>query len=259
MKHVSKKDEAKLYPDVTYERNIYNVFDTAGNDTGVRVSHIVGDAADPALLGSIINQRTVHTAIILGTQANTRLPPTSMDTRVMSIMLLLRKLWLTKGEGVPMHVVGENQEDMTAKIALNPQIEFDKQGKLAAGNLEPDFINTQAIYARCLVQTLAYPVIRIAVNDLFDDTPGSADLVIVPASAYVPIPATDFISLAFGVVSQAVLLAENERSICIGIMTDEGDVVILPPHDQKSNYTQATRLILIRRYHNQTVSTFEGV
>jgi len=252
LKHVSKKEEAKLYPAVSYERNIFDVYDRDGKDTGVRVSHVVGDAGDPAILGQIIRQRTIHTAIVLGTQAHARLSPTSMDTRVMSIMLLLRKLWLLKNENVPMHVVGENQEDMTAQIALNPQIAFDKHGKLVEGNLEPDFINTQAIFARCLVQTLAYPVIRIAVQDLFDDSPGSADLVIVPASEYIIVNSQH--EIKFGVAQQSVLLKKNERSILIGILTDEGDVLILPPHDSARMYTPATRLIIIRRYHNSIIT-----
>ena len=76
------------------------------------ISHIVGDASKPPIMSPIIEERTIHTAIVLGTQAKKRLNPHSQDTRVMSIMLLLRKLWIAKNEGVPMHVVSENQEDM---------------------------------------------------------------------------------------------------------------------------------------------------
>ena len=88
---------------------------------GVTVRHVHGDAAKPAVLTPIVNDVTVNTAIVLGTQANVRLSGHHRDTRVLNILLLLRMLWATKNEGVPMHVVGENTEDMTARLALAPK------------------------------------------------------------------------------------------------------------------------------------------
>ena len=139
-----------------------------------------------------------------------------------------------------MHTVGENQADLTARLALGPKplsyhqmtqalasakSDNDAQEKLRSNSLntgrsttnnvrEPDFINTQAIYARVLTQTLAYPVIRPAISDLFNERKGSADVEIVRASAYIPLDQT----YEWGIVRAAVLQAENERSICIGWM-----------------------------------------
>jgi len=242
---LTTSENAKL-PPVNYKRNVYEVCDqdNGNKPMGIFVSHIQGDAADPEIVEPVVIGRTIHTAIVLGTQANTPLPAYSRDTRVLSIMLLLRKLWMSKNEGVPMHVVGENQQDMTARLALGPQVEFDGTGALKKNMHEPDFINSQAIYARVLVQTMAYPVIRHAVMDLFDESPGSADLVIVKASAYVTLHE----SHVWGVVQQCVLETPKERSICIGYIADSGSVQVLPEHQMGHIYNENDRLVLLRRY-----------
>ena len=80
---------------------------------GVFLRHVVGDAADPEVIEPIMETTVYHTAIVLGTQATIRLPAKSRDTRVLCIMLLLRKICSVKlkkrKENIPMHVVGENQ------------------------------------------------------------------------------------------------------------------------------------------------------
>lgn len=252
---LSNSENAKL-PPVKYKRNVYEVCDKddGNKPMGIFVSHIQGDAADPDIVEPVIIGRTIHTAIVLGTQANSPLPAYSRDTRVLSIMLLLRKLWMSKNEGVPMHVVGENQQDMTARLALGPQVEFDGNGALKKNMHEPDFINSQAIYARILVQTMAYPVIRHAVMDLFDETPGSADLVIVKASAYVTLHTAHM----WGVVQHCVLETPKERSICIGFIDDAGGVEVLPEHDMERVYNDNDRLVLLRRYVTKIPSGSAG-
>lgn len=149
-----------------------------------------------------------------------------------------------------MHVVGENQEDMTARLALGPQVKFDHSGALKKGMHEPDFINTQAIYARVLVQTLAYPNIRHAIKDLFDEFPGSADLVIVKAGRHVMLN----MPIKWGVVQQCVLETPGERTICIGYIGDDGNVTLLPDHDQEKEYHLNDRLVVIRRDLNSIIS-----
>ena len=93
----------------------------------------------------------------LGPQLNER----SADTRVLDILLLLRYLHRRSPHAnVRLHIVGENQQDETSRLALTPR---------AAGDTQPsDFINTQAICARALVLTLAYPIIIDALHALFD-------------------------------------------------------------------------------------------
>ena len=141
--------------------NNYRVYEMHAPYEGIFLRHIQGDAAIPAILEPVINDSTIHTAIVLGTQANVRLRGRSRDTRVLNIMLLLRKLWNVKSEGVPMHIVGENNEDMTARLALAPQRfratrPASKDGKKSILEHDPDFINSQAVYARALVRFPLY-------------------------------------------------------------------------------------------------------
>ena len=142
-----------------------------------------------------------------------------------------------------MHVVSENQEDMSAKLALAPPVSVDSAGVLADDMHDPDFINTQAIYARVLVQTLAYPVIKPAIADLFDDSSGSADLLIARAAAYVPLG----VKMTFGVIQELVLLHQGERSICIGVIRATGEVVVLPKHGEEFEFGEKDRLINNRK------------
>ena len=68
----------------------------------VFIRHIVGDAADALTLDPIIQNTSIHSAIVMGTQQNfsTRMDsqlslsqsPKAGDTRVLCIFLLLRKL-----------------------------------------------------------------------------------------------------------------------------------------------------------------------
>ena len=87
-------------------------------------------------------------AIILGTIPFHDLKPEHRDLRVLEIMCLLRTLHAEFYPEEPLHVVGDTSIDSTAFLAIAPT---------GAQTMLPDFINTQAIYARVLAQTLAYP------------------------------------------------------------------------------------------------------
>jgi hypothetical protein len=203
---------------------------------GVRLRHITGDAASAPVLSPVINATTIHTAIVLGTQTSVRLGAHHRDTRILNILLLLRKLWSIKREGVPMHIVGENNEDMTARLALAPK----RIGKIRT---EPDFVNSQAVSARALVQTLAYPLIQPAIQDLFQESKNSAEIVTVAANEYLPLNTP----LKYGVVRALVLQAAGERSICIGVLWQDGTSRLLVPHDDEVTFTGQDRLVILRR------------
>ena len=236
---------------------LHPMFEMSGHAEGVLIRHIYGDAAEPEVIASIIAEQTVHTVIVMGTQANIRLPSISRDTRVLNIMLLLRKFWFVKAESVPMHIVGENQQDMTAKLALGPrkvnnisEERLEKTTGAAGGRRhgqfvehQPDFINTQAVFARAMAQTLAYPLIRFAVNELLSKGEGYTDVIITPAREYLPLG----VPLLYGVVRALVLQARGERSICLGIMPISGDPKINPGHDKKYTFTKDDRLVILTR------------
>ena len=64
-------------------------YDFAG---GVALKHVVGDAAQIGILKPVIDGNSIDGCIVLGTQANFRLAGIYRDTRVLNVILLLRKL-----------------------------------------------------------------------------------------------------------------------------------------------------------------------
>jgi len=229
---------------------------------GILIYHVIGNASKEETLEPVVMRRAFNTAIVLGTQADVKLNARSRDTRVLCIMLLLRKLWnvrvATTKDTTPMHIVGENEEDLTAKLALAPRpVDGAKRKEGQVLDHPPDFINTQAIYARALTQTLAYPLIAPAVEDLFTSSTGSCNVELVNVQAYVPLQVFDKANkddlcdgsgtIAWGVVRNAVLQAKGERSICIGYNTSAGDAFLCPDHSKKVHLTVDDKLILLRR------------
>ena len=122
--------------------------------------HVCGDAAAPDDLEPVLAGASIEAIIVLGTSASQSLNPHSCDLRVLSILLLLRHLHSVAAAAVasaaaaggdsgtttalprrkPVHIIGENQEDMTSVLALPPRPAAGQE----AGH-DPDFVNTQAI------------------------------------------------------------------------------------------------------------------
>ena len=164
----------------------------------MKISHIHGDAADVGLLRRVISRVPVETAIVLGTNARALgdpLAPKMRDTRVLNILLTLRHLRAESPYATtPMHVIGENAIDETRMLALTPE-----------SGREPDFINTQAIFARALALSLAYPIMGAVVRDIFDiASPTSIKL--LHASRFAPLD----VATKWGVVKQVVRDAAPE-------------------------------------------------
>lgn len=171
------------------------VFETA---LGVRIRHVHGDAADVALLRRIVMNIPIETAIVLGTNARALgdpLAPKMRDTRVLNILLTLRHLRAASPFAAEhMHVIGENAIDETRMLALTPE-----------SGREPDFINTQAIFARALALSLAYPIMGAVVRDVFDiSSPTSIKL--VAANRFAPLDT----ATTWGAVKQVVRDAAPE-------------------------------------------------
>jgi hypothetical protein len=119
--------------------------------------HVCGDAAAPDDLAPVLAGASIEAIIVLGTSASQSLNPHSCDLRVLSILLLLRHLHsvaaavasaaaaggdsetTTLPRRKPVHIIGENQEDMTSVLALPPRPAAGQE----AGH-DPDFVNTQA-------------------------------------------------------------------------------------------------------------------
>ena len=137
-----------------------------------------------------------------------------------------------------MIVVGENQEEMTVKLALGPRSHTTDESSQI-----PDFVNSQAINARILCQTVAYPLIRSAIAELFHEDDLQTSLELPCADAYVPLGQ----KLSFGLVQHLVRQAKNEQTICIGYQDSKGRIVYLPTHHEEREYTDEERLVVFTR------------
>ena len=77
--------------------------------------------------------------------------PILQDSRILTICMMLRHLNPICNPASHIRICSENNVDQTAALALTPQRTGNNVQKF------PDFINTQAIYARALTLALAYP------------------------------------------------------------------------------------------------------
>merc|ERR1719284_1409263 len=116
----------------------------------------------------------------------------------------------------PMHVISENEEDATSVLALPPT--------RGSGQNAADFINSQAIQARCLAQSLAYPELKEVVADLITHG-GTTASVLAETSLF--LPKTDAL-VPFGVVQELVhrhagrVFGPSKSALCIGIVDAKG-------------------------------------
>jgi hypothetical protein len=211
----------------------------------VRLFHRRGNAVVHADLCPLLElQGNVGEVIVLGDQEYVELSPTSKDTRVLAILLLLKhatKHWHKAKHTI--HAIAENLLDQSATIAVVPD-----------GNLfQPDFVNTQAFTARALVMALAYPDIQPAIKELFDDIDhgdsnhnhnnhdddddndnddgkryrgGNG----TPEFNLVPVPLLGFVGkvIAFGLVQRIVSAKFQGWAIAIGLMAVDGTLELAP-------------------------------
>ncbi|CAK0850517.1 unnamed protein product [Prorocentrum cordatum] len=148
-------------------------------DDKVTWEHVGGDPANVQDVEKLLKnlkdpytdeRRKPDVVVILSTQGlpeADEIPQSCQEKRMLVIMLqlrhLLNKIWQKEGNGV--HVVVENSLDQTAELALGPPGGDDKDNPGVAA----DFLNSQAIQARALVQALANPDIHSCVSELWDE------------------------------------------------------------------------------------------
>jgi len=200
---------------------------------GVTVSHYPANPASYMELRRVFfDKGNFHTAICLGTVSGERLPSYTRDSRVMSMMLELRAI--TKERGETMHIVAENQIDQTATLALGPRTGED--------SFEADFVNTQAIIARCLAMNLGYPFMWDALKELI--MPGERS------------PEVDFLEpvlfglvgakTSFGAIHRALLEISDGRGLVIGFGS-RGNFQLNPKPETTIEWTKQHRIVVIIR------------
>lgn len=202
--------------------------------TGVTVLHF---SADPCLYKQVeplLRDRHFDSAICIGTVVGQELPAASRDSRILTMLLILRDL--TAGNDRPTHVVAENELDQTSGLALAPP-------RGSEGHL-PDFVNTQAIIARTLVMSLAYPQIQDAISDLITTHEATANIAIVSAAALGL--TEDRGPLAFGAVAHLVLEVYKFRGVAVGYLT-LNDLYLVPSLDEEVTWTESHRIVCFLR------------
>jgi hypothetical protein len=200
---------------------------------GVTLRHMEGDGSDPEILKEVMSLNKYEAAIVMGTCEGVTLSSESRDRRVQKTMLLLRMTQkLLYGTEAPMHVVGENAIDSSAALALTP---------MSMRNI-PDFVNTQAINARALVQALAYPFMQAAIAQLFYNVPGAPQMCLVhPGSHLIPIG-----SASFAEVKETVARTYPD-DVVVGLVTADGQMLLGPDLDFVHPYVENDQLVLLTR------------
>ncbi len=245
-----------MAPTLPLTQRVYNI----PNTSGVHAYHYCGDSSTLEDMTPLVDRFDFDTAVVLGSLAYGELSAYSQDTRVMSTMLHLRYLSdYYKKDGI--NLIGENQEDQTSLLALAPRDRTDTDGDVdisakestfmaGASNTvqERDFINTQAIYARTLVQTLAYPLISPLINELMMDTPGLPNIGLFPVRAF----AIPHIALKFGVI-QALCLdtTHNMNCICVGIQYGNGTTALAIDPYTEIILSESDRLVCITKEYEE--------
>ena len=227
----------------------------------VSVAHFQGDAACREDLEALLELAVLDTAIVFGSTAATELSGSSRDTRVLATLLQLRALSLEQQARVPsarpIHVVGENEDDMTSLLALAPRLSAHHASCQKPGKqTPPDFVNTHAIMARVLAAALAYPKMTPAVEDLFDGhTPSGAAVMLVNPAACLPLgepiafdAAAACVSASFdGDVSRQTSKRFLPGCVCLGFVNPGGELTVVPPPHSTHKYEQGDRLVVIAR------------
>lgn len=219
----------------------------------IKLYVIHGDAANfkelQAVLRSMTDQYRFGTAIVLGTQASGALAPHSQDTRVLSILLMLRML--TKKWKSPLHIITENQEDQTALLAITPNVSSEHQELGKRRGHDPDFINTQAIYARALAMALAYPQMLRSVGELFLEAEREKVGVTVPQIDIIDADSFGLVNgndVSFGTLQHIISAHPSmESGVMLGLFLEEGGLVMLPPLSRKTRFVKGDRLVVCAR------------
>jgi len=244
-------------------------------DDKVTWEHVGGDPANVQDVEKLLKnlkdpytdeRRKPDVVVILSTQGlpeADEIPQSCQEKRMLVIMLqlrhLLNKIWQKEGNGV--HVVVENSLDQTAELALGPPGGDDKDNPGVAA----DFLNSQAIQARALVQALANPDIHSCVSELWDEQENNPSIAIMTAGEILGLRDNGEEgyrekTLAFGVVQQLVASArkhgvgwkEKHFAICVGYIEEATEckmeeVVLAPSKESRRLYSARSRLVCFVR------------
>mmetsp|Transcript_35074 Transcript_35074/g.45218 ORF Transcript_35074/g.45218 Transcript_35074/m.45218 type:complete len:848 (-) Transcript_35074:709-3252(-) len=132
--------------------------------SGIYIEHFKADPVKYEEMVPLFSTGEYHTAICLGSVVGKDLSNHARDSRVLSMLLILRKL--SKHQRTPLNIIAENYQDQTSGLAVVP----------LNRSREADFVNTTAIKSRSLVMNLAYPEIQDALSELIVSVPNTPEV-----------------------------------------------------------------------------------
>jgi hypothetical protein len=206
---------------------------------GLIIRHYHADPVKMKDMEGLFKKYTFDTAIVLGTAAGLDLPAASRDSRVLSILLILRSLSMSANSAL--HIVAENQQDQTATLAVAPK----------SNGYDPDFVNTQAIIARTLVMNLAYPEIQGAVSDLITNHARDSPNIMILEPDNLGILGQ---KANLGMIQVLLARKHNSRAVALGWFQGT-KMVICPSFRKMVEFTEEYRIIIILRHPSSKSSS----
>jgi hypothetical protein len=201
--------------------------------SGVTVKHKEGEAVHSETLHELFLEHQFDATIVLGTLHVNKLPPKSRDRRVLTTMLMLRKIQkMVYPATHSMQVVAENAMDTTSRKSFNP----------VSPQKNPDFVNVQGIYARVLVMALAYPLLYTAVSHLLYNSPRAPRLLLVNVGhEFIPFGKASFAQVV------ETLRRANPDDVAVGLLTEDGSMMICPAMRFVHEFGPGDKIILLTR------------
>jgi hypothetical protein len=111
-----------------------------------------------------------------------------------------------------------------------------------SSNLEPDFINLQAIIARSLTMNLAYPQIQDAMSELLGAVPFTPNITIISVEKLGFVG----VEMAFGTLQHVFQTLYRGRAIVLGYMKGIGLEIAVPQH-LRITWEEGDRIVAIIR------------
>ncbi|CAE8681956.1 unnamed protein product [Polarella glacialis] len=196
----------------------------------VTITYEFGDAGSYSSLKRAMEKQVFHKAIVLSTAVKLNRHAFVRDTRVLTILVCLRALQ-RKLHNQPLHVIAENSMDNTSMLAIAPTAEHDGI---------PDFVNTHAIYACALAQSLAYPRMVPFISSLFSREDGTPNIFLI-----------DAMELHEGEWTFGSIVALVKKSlpddVVIGLRQSSGKVLMAPKLSEVCHCHAGDRLMIISR------------
>jgi len=151
------------------------------------------------------------------------------------VLLLLRHLRASTPTNFGLHVVGEIGDDETSGLAALPAPDMMDLAQ------PPDFINVNALVARCISQVLACPDMDTIWTELLSSD--GSEIYIKPVEAFLG-RCSGTEPIKFAQVMSAVR-AIHPRDVCLGFKSKDGRMMMAPALTSIHQYHGKEKLVIL--------------